>query len=686
MTERPLRIRWAGGDKTFPPGRAVSIGRDPGADVVLTPAGVSRRHAEVRWNGDRWVYQDLTSSQGSFRDGVGASAVPVDDTVEIVLGQGRDAPRLTLSSLHATVPEATELPAAAAATALPTGATGGGTGAGTGGWAPTSVGPMPGDAGPARPGGALRPGAAGATVVSGDVLRLECGGRSYEFRPGQDVTVGRDDTCDVLTTNPTVSRQHARLSHTGGAWVLSDLGSSAGTYLDGKRVDRQPIHGSMAFWLGDPDVGERVVVVAGGERKLGPMARLDRAGRRGRAPLLLALAGILVVALVAGLITYVATRSSGPDQGVLARGSVKLVADNYTGSGTIIDAARGLILTNAHVAAPDAPGSGVREATPGSELLATPRQLTVLVAPASGKAAEPRFFAVPVAVDAYLDLAVMKTTKTAAGALVEPGDLDGLRQVPLGNSADVKAGQNITVVGYPGIAASRAATVTKGVVSGFEQDDRLRTNRAQINTDAEINPGNSGGLVANDDGRIIGVASALRPNRANAATGKALPGKIGIIRPLALAMPLIDAARRGKTYSSPYITPLTGSEALSNFRAAEAVDGIALGCRPVDQMPTGTISVAFDYSGFPAGQHQDLLAYLLRETDLIGSQGVRDQWPFRWEGSGCATVTFNFGEPVPDGKYTLLLYAGPNYKKLASLTYRVGTAGTPGASPPPPSG
>lgn len=683
MNEQELHIRWAEGERTFSADRVVVIGRDPGCEVTLDYVGVSRRHAEVRWSGDGWLFQDLSSSQGSYHDGVGVTAVPIDGTVELVLGQGRDAPRV---SLRASAAPGTGVPT----TELPTSTSGSSAGrsssaatlesedSATDQPVPAAEEAPPGEE-RARPGGALRPGPAAATVVSGDNLRLECGGRSYEFTPGQQVTIGRDETCDVVTSNPTVSRQHARLSHSSGEWVLSDLNSTAGIFLDGGKISSQPIHGSMAFWLGDPDVGERVVAVGGGQRTLGPMARLDRAGRRGRVPLLVGLVGLVLLALVAGGVTYAMTRDSEANQDTLAKASVKLEGPNHTGSGTIIDASQGLILTNAHVAAPDAPGSGVRSATPETSLPATPRQLVVLVAPGSGKAAEPRFFAEPVAVDAYLDLAVMKITKTAAGALVEPGDLAGLTSVRLGDSGRIRPGQRITVVGYPGVAASKAGTVTTGVVSGFEQDNRLASNRAYVNTDAEINSGNSGGLAADSDGKMIGVPSAAL-SRSGLTPEEPVPGKIGLVRPLALATPLIAAARTGQTYKSPHITPLVGAEAFSKFRYGAAVDGIALTCTRVDRMPAGAISVAFDYSGFAEGEHQDFMVRLQPEsttgTQPARAMQVKNLWPFRWQLAGCGTVTFT---AVQDGAYTLEFFAGPNYKQLARLTVRVGNAIAPGA-------
>jgi hypothetical protein len=50
-------------------------------------------------------------------------------------------------------------------------------------------------------------------------------------------TIGRSRQCEVMLDDPNVSRQHAELRARGGSWVLTDLGSTNGTRLNGRRVD-----------------------------------------------------------------------------------------------------------------------------------------------------------------------------------------------------------------------------------------------------------------------------------------------------------------------------------------------------------------------------------------------------------------------------------------------------------------
>jgi Protein of unknown function (DUF3662)/FHA domain len=51
------------------------------------------------------------------------------------------------------------------------------------------------------------------------------------------VTLGRSRQCDVVLNDANVSRQHAEIRPRGGSWVLSDLGSTNGSCLNGRRIE-----------------------------------------------------------------------------------------------------------------------------------------------------------------------------------------------------------------------------------------------------------------------------------------------------------------------------------------------------------------------------------------------------------------------------------------------------------------
>ena len=55
------------------------------------------------------------------------------------------------------------------------------------------------------------------------------------------VTIGRSRQCDVVLNDPNISRQHAEIRPRGGSWVLSDLGSTNGSCINGRRIDQPEV-------------------------------------------------------------------------------------------------------------------------------------------------------------------------------------------------------------------------------------------------------------------------------------------------------------------------------------------------------------------------------------------------------------------------------------------------------------
>ncbi|NEO99827.1 MAG: trypsin-like serine protease [Symploca sp. SIO2E9] len=145
------------------------------------------------------------------------------------------------------------------------------------------------------------------------------------------------------------------------------------------------------------------------------------------------------------------------------------------GSGFIIDGT-GVILTNAHV---------VDQAD------------KVIVTLKDGREFEGKVQGA----DKVTDLAVVK---------IEARDLP---VAPLGNSSEVQVGDWAIAVGNP---LGLDNTVTLGIISTLQRssgqvgipDKRLDF----IQTDAAINPGNSGGPLLNEQGEVIGINTAIRPD------------------------------------------------------------------------------------------------------------------------------------------------------------------------------
>ncbi len=56
-----------------------------------------------------------------------------------------------------------------------------------------------------------------------------------------EVLIGRGSQCDLVITGLTVSRHHAQLFFREGGWIVIDLGSTNGTYINGARVQRSQL-------------------------------------------------------------------------------------------------------------------------------------------------------------------------------------------------------------------------------------------------------------------------------------------------------------------------------------------------------------------------------------------------------------------------------------------------------------
>ncbi|HEX9161098.1 MAG TPA: FHA domain-containing protein [Thermoanaerobaculia bacterium] len=69
--------------------------------------------------------------------------------------------------------------------------------------------------------------------------------KSYRLQTHRPFTVGRDPGNDIILRDPKVSRHHAEVVFERGFFVLHDLASANGTYVNGKRVRVAPLtHGA----------------------------------------------------------------------------------------------------------------------------------------------------------------------------------------------------------------------------------------------------------------------------------------------------------------------------------------------------------------------------------------------------------------------------------------------------------
>jgi hypothetical protein len=127
---------------------------------------------------------------------------------------------------------------------------------------------------------------------------------------------------------------------------------------------------------------------------------------------------------------------------------------------------------------------------------------------------------------------IAKYNPPLAGEAMSGRDLALLRvsatdmpTLALGDSARLKIGDKLSVIGFPGVVMSHEllnasakvqASVTHGAVSGFKQD---RTNQPVIQTDAAAEAGTSGGPVVDAAGLVIGVMTAVTQGEGGTVQG-----------------------------------------------------------------------------------------------------------------------------------------------------------------------
>ena len=522
------------------------------------------------------------------------------------------------------------------------------------------------------------------------VVVTRLGGEQRIFPVGMPIRVGRDPSAELVSANPLVSRCHGVIASDEHGATYTDQ-SRRGTFINGKRL-RSPLRitHSVILHLGDPATGEEVGITP-------PLSSAQIARNRRRKTLSgRMLAGVVVAGVVAAAaVSTGLALSNHPQTGPSASPSgnslaaaalhraeaatVRLLIGSRTsysgwGSGTLISS-DGLILTNAHVAEPEVPGAAVAAGLPANQLGPNPSFLTVELTAGQSSAAVTRFRARPVAVDGYLDLAVIRIYATSSGQPVTPASLH-LPYLTLGNVGSLQLAQPLTVLGFPGVSGSSSITVTSGVISTFVPDPlgHVTDPRFELETTARVAHGNSGGAAIDNSGRLIGVPSLEIPGEGSDVSWR--------LRSVAEAKPLIAAARNGTPYRSTLLVQPTGSE-----QSGPAGVGItsAQACAGSPVVTTAAPSVMFGvrYSGFPRGLDIAMVIRLPDGTALPGPLGGLPQSTAK-ASSGC----FSYGliasqlglASVPNGTYQVQLLAGPD---LAPISAPTNVSVASGTQPPP---
>jgi S1-C subfamily serine protease len=364
---------------------------------------------------------------------------------------------------------------------------------------------------------------------------------------GERFVVGRAEACELVLADERVSRQHCVLRPLAdGRAFLQDLGSTNGTWVNGVRITGPVLlQGDEQVQVGDVELVTSSREPAGSATVVrpvltapvapppamqtapGPVTAERRALRRGvRTAVVLAV--VAVVAAVAVAAVFLAgvlgpREEAGPPPGDVAgvvetaRPSTVLVVSRVggrrtaSGTGWVLDAGDGLVVTNHHVLNA---GSTFQV---GVEDELRPAQI-VGAAPCE-------------------DLAVLRVSDPA-----------GLRTLPLGSQEQLQQGDSVVALGYPVSATLEdILVVTEGIVSAVETRFDIPAVDVPrfpniVQTDAAINPGNSGGPLLDLAGRLVGVNTAIQRR----AGGQIIEGQgfaIGVDRVKEIVPPL----RRGRS-------------------------------------------------------------------------------------------------------------------------------------------
>jgi putative serine protease PepD len=535
---QPIQIVAAGRTWTFDQPRVLTIGRSPDVDIMLASPSISRRHAELRPTETGWELVDLGAENGTWFHDDRITQRTLDGPTVVRFGHPSDG--IVARIAPAQPAASTDGPSQAASPDL--------------------------DATLIHSRAALQAANVDPQVRQGPGLLVRSRAGDKRFTAQSPIRIGREPHLEIVADDPAVSRQHAVLEPRRDGWWYVDR-SNSGSYVDGDKIMSRKISEPTEVHLGHP--------TAGFELELVPIVSTDvaqkgLAKKRRRRRVLVGSSIVAVLALVAGgiaaavLLTGEDTSSSeaaGLTATELSRAkkaSVQIIAIDSKGnpyergSGSIISDT-GLILSNAHVADPDAPGLSPAGKDAAYYLVALPK--------ADDSPAEPTYRAKTIVSDGYLDLAIIQIFATADGKDIDPATLDLPEPLPIGDSKKLQTGDEITALGYPSLSNPSETsnegplTITRGLVSSFQADPVTSTQRFFIDSDLRLGSGNSGGASINDAGELIGINSAVVTAETSKGERGSFTSGSSLIRPIEFAADIIKIARDGgdPSYTSPYI-------------------------------------------------------------------------------------------------------------------------------------
>ena len=262
------------------------------------------------------------------------------------------------------------------------------------------------------------------------------------------------------------------------------------------------------------------------------------------------------------------------------------------GSGVILNAKKGYIITNNHV---------VEDVD----------EITVRLLDKS------EYEATIIGKDPKSDLAVIKIKAK------------NLSDISLGDSDKLRVGEWVIAVGSP-FSANLSHTVTAGIVSAKGRGNILQGDMYEdfIQTDAAINPGNSGGALLNSSGDLIGINTAIYSNgyfdRGNQGVGFAIPSNMV----KKVMSDLISYGKVVRSYIGVQIQPIndTSAKALGLKSSMGALVANVINDGPADKagIETGDVIIEFDGKNIKSVDHLRNNVSISKPDDLYNLTVVRD--------------------------------------------------------------
>ncbi len=245
--------------------------------------------------------------------------------------------------------------------------------------------------------------------------------------------------------------------------------------------------------------------------------------------------------------------------------------------------------------------------------------------------------------------------------------------VPIGDADELFLGDDITVIGFPGIGFGESGdtpslTFSRGSVAGFESKDKVKI---WIKSDAATGPGDSGAMVVNTAGEIIGVHTQGWSDPKSAA-------RLSAERPINRAYNLIKKAQASgcsgsvpTTTTTPTPTGNAGSATIGALTFAEDVDKNNKPIKPGTSFKTGlkAVSAIFPFSNMKNSLTWAPIWYLDDEAVINKS--------YKWDAgtSGTQARTLSSKSSLPDGAYRLEIVV--EGKVLQKGSFTIGSAATP---------